>query len=88
LDGPYTEINKDTDKNIKVSIYPNPFTDYINVDSDADAEITILDTQGRTVYTSTPTNTPIYLGDLQSGIYFVNVSDGRSKPSTIKIIKE
>ena len=80
-----------TKMNILVS--PNPFKDYIVVNSDFTGEdntIQIIDIKGKIVYDSNLTfgknSTKIYLSNLQSGIYFVKINSGSIK-KTLKFIK-
>jgi len=75
------------------AISPNPFNDYVVVNSNFSQEnnkIQIIDIKGNVVYNSTlPTgknNTKIYLPELKSGIYFMKIYNSRFK-KTLKLIK-
>jgi len=75
------------------AISPNPFNDYVVVNSNFSQEnnkIQIIDIKGNVVYNSTlPTgknNTKIYLPGLKSGIYFMKIYNSNFK-KTLKLIK-
>jgi hypothetical protein len=77
---------------LKVWAYPNPATNEININLDRNAKnarISIYDVSGRAVMETIMSNSytkTINIASLSSGIYLVEVSDGRTK-STTKIIK-
>jgi photosystem II stability/assembly factor-like uncharacterized protein len=69
-----------TDENVKeqhgLTIYPNPATDHLNIRaSQPIQEITIVDLNGRLVYSETMNdlNTTIQVGMLSGGVYMVHV---------------
>lgn len=70
--------NVEADKNMVTAIYPNPATDVINIELDADSEatISILDLQGRTIMSETATavQRTIDVAGLAEGVYLLNVS--------------
>ncbi len=75
----------------KFSIYPNPFTNEIQIkieESNEIQEVKILDLQGRTVYAQKGiTNKSINLHQLQAGIYIVRILCANESVSTRKLIK-
>ena len=73
-------------ENVKVSLYPNPATDKINVVADGVQRIDIIDVNGRTVLSRTQAG-EINLGELSRGLYMVRTmtNDGIS---TKKIVKK
>lgn len=81
-------LSESEEKN-KLSIYPNPTIDYLYVQSDlAIKEIQISDLTGRTINNLNFQDNKINLTALQTGIYFVKISDVNGKITTKKIIKK
>ncbi len=73
----------------KVSIYPNPTTDYLHIESDIEIkEIKISDLNGRIINNLDFKHNKMYLGALQSGIYLAKISDIEGNITTEKIIKK
>ena len=74
---------------LSFSVYPNPFTDKLQIDgltSDR-ATIRISDIQGREVYSGIYTGDAINLSNLLPGVYILNVkADGKS--GAYKIVKQ
>ena len=75
---------------IKVSVYPNPTTNNINIQSDEQImNITVYNTIGQMVRNVSPaaTNFSMEMSNLDTGMYFVNVfTETGSK--TVKVIKK
>jgi hypothetical protein len=82
---------------MKLSVYPNPANDYINVDygmrTTEDATITVSDITGRTVMTQeigqsseSQRQGTLTISDLQKGTYFVTVRSGQDT-KTVKFMK-
>ena len=77
----------------QVSIYPNPASDYINIDANLTSmkslNLTLLDYSGRIVkkvsYNDSMVNESIYVGDLAKGAYILEVKAGEYK-GTQKLI--
>jgi len=78
------------------SIFPNPnngeFTIKLNSNSGDDIKVNVYDIRGRVIFNNVYSNTPdftqtINLNNVQSGMYLVNVNDGRGQV-TKKIIVE
>ncbi len=79
------EIN--SEKNI--SIYPNPFTDVINIsDIKNVVSVSITDLSGRIVKTIAKPTTKLYLGELQSGMYLITLKYKDGSVTTLKAIKK
>jgi len=74
-----------------VSVFPNPFTNVINIKSyNFNYKfLEIITIQGEKVYSSIkiPNQNKIDLSFLESGIYFINIMDDNNKKFTQKIIK-
>lgn len=75
-----------------VNVYPNPFSDKLTLDlqSEKDLMVTILDALGKTVYaTKVPGNSrqTISTDELPAGIYILDLNDNFSR-QTKKIIKK
>jgi hypothetical protein len=73
-------------------VYPNPFTNYIHVGIDSGnttSEFKFYSAQGQLLDVQYVLNTDgdLFVKDLESGIYFLQIKDGDSK-LTYKIIKE
>lgn len=82
--------------NLMVSAYPNPTTDYLTLEVNASATLSIqsmayqlYDMQGRLLQSDkiTGTQTSISMGGLVPATYFVKVTEGKKEVKTFKIIK-
>ncbi len=73
----FTSALDDQDFVQKLSVYPNPATDVLNIDmsiqSGIDYEVFITDIIGATVTKVTKNTNFLQVGDLSSGMYFLNV---------------
>jgi hypothetical protein len=73
------------------SIYPNPFTDKINIYNGTQSKlnaISIVNLQGQLVFKSENLDTnDIELSELNSGLYFITITDSNGFSETIKVIK-
>lgn len=72
---------------INVTVYPNPTTEFINIESDKKSDLAIYDASGKLVgqYKVNKTD-QIDLSELSGGIYYLNFSRKNAKIKTIKII--
>jgi hypothetical protein len=76
------------EKNI-VSLYPNPTTDYLYIQSDLEIkEIQISDLNGRMINNLDFAANKVNLSALQTGIYFAKISDVNGNITIEKIIKK
>lgn len=74
-------------KSDKLTIAPNPFTDFIRISEVKDVvSISIVDLSGRIVKTMKPTK-DVNLGDLKSGMYLINLRMKDGSVQTVKSIK-
>lgn len=77
------ELNK-----IKVTVYPNPVVNEINIVNAANSKVQLFNTIGREVLNSNVTNNlqKINVGGLNKGVYILRVTDNTGKTNTQKII--
>ena len=81
-------LSESEEKN-KISIYPNPTTDYLYIKSDLDIkDVQISDLNGRIINNLEFEDNKMNLASLQNGIYFAKISDINGKILTMKIIKK
>ncbi|OUD35276.1 T9SS type A sorting domain-containing protein [Flavobacterium sp. FPG59] len=81
-------LPKSQEKN-NITIYPNPTSDYLYIKSDIDLkEIQISDLNGKIISNLKNQDDKINLTSLQTGIYFVKISDINGGTLTSKIIKK
>ncbi|OCB78559.1 T9SS type A sorting domain-containing protein [Flavobacterium crassostreae] len=82
-------LSVDENQMKSISIFPNPTSDYLFVNSDIEIkEIKILDANGRIQKNVDFANNKIFLGNLQNGIYFASLIDVNGNITTKKIIKK
>lgn len=69
-------------------VFPNPFSNQLNVTVDKNSTISIIDITGRNVYSGVANagTTTINTDQLNSGMYFININTGQ-KMFTRKLIK-
>lgn len=73
----------------QMKVYPNPFKDIITItDIEKVKSIQVFDTAGRMVKTIDKPSEEIYLGDLKSGLYIINLSMKDGSAARIKAIKK
>lgn len=70
---------------LQLTVYPNPASERIFLDTEERVNLSIYDIHGRMVKKETYTANGININDLESGIYLVNLQQ-QSKQKTIKII--
>lgn len=73
----------------ELAFYPNPFTDYVNINSEKAIESFIVsDISGRVVKTLKTPSGRVFLGDLKACLYFVKVKFEDGKTETYKALKK
>ena len=79
--------NKDFNKNA-VSLYPNPASDIVYIDSEEESDVTIYNISGEIVKTLPKANhKAITVSDLNSGIYLFEVTIQNKKSTTRILVK-
>ncbi len=81
-----TTINK-IDTKTGFSVYPNPATDYINVNAPAGYGLTIMDATGKIYIQAKSTGKPLDITALAPGLYFVEAHNNNNR-QVIKFTKE
>lgn len=75
--------------NYQLSVYPNPFADYLNVKTNEESEISIYNLVGKCVHIQTLTagEYKIDTSELTSGVYIMKMANKNSQV-TVKVIKK
>ena len=71
----YIQINEDDISN--VNIYPNPASSNLHIECEVNSRINIIDVDGKIIFTQLSTNevNNIDLSTINSGVYYVNISN-------------
>lgn len=70
----------------KIKIYPNPATDFIKIESETEAQVSIFDTTGKLLKSEKSLNKTINITSLPVGNYLLMIDNGKEK-QTIKLLK-
>jgi hypothetical protein len=74
-------------KNLKVSLYPNPVRDILNIETDTEIKsVEIYNLQGQKIKTAL--SKQVNVSDLSAGIYMVRLEDTNNAVETKRIVKE
>jgi DNA-directed RNA polymerase subunit L len=86
-DWPASSIEEGT--RIHFSLYPNPTTDYVNIDAQGEniTHIEVLDQKGLLMFSSTDNAKQLDIAHLSAGIYFIKIQTERGV-GVRKLIKE
>jgi Secretion system C-terminal sorting domain len=80
---------KEVREKIAVKIYPNPTTDFLNIESQTPLSITqIFDLKGREIWSENQNPTRINISSLSKGIYFARIFDENGRFTTVKFVKQ
>ncbi|WPO83876.1 GEVED domain-containing protein [Chryseobacterium sp. JJR-5R] len=72
-----------------VKVYPNPFSDVLNISDAADVKnVLVTDVSGRLIKTLANPGSAIQLGDLKQGIYLITLEMKNGSRQTVKSIKK
>ena len=83
----FTTTTAEVFKTIKLEIYPNPTTDFLNIDAEGPLSILqVFDVNGREILSSKEVQS-INVSQLSKGIYFLKAFDKTGQFSTIKFVK-
>lgn len=72
---------------LEVSVYPNPASDVVFINTEKEAKVTLFDISGRLIRTQNYTASGINIADLKTGIYLAEITIGTAK-EVKKIIKK
>lgn len=73
----------------KVSIFPNPTSDYIQIDTEEkNLQFSLTDINGKTVAKFNRQNNKMELRMLPSGTYILTISNNQNRTSKFKIVKQ
>lgn len=92
---PFTQAEEKNDSLnvVEFKVYPNPTREIVNLEGDLpvgieSAKVFLFNTTGQVLKTETYTgaSTPINVGDLKAGIYYLEVNYSKKNSSSYKII--
>ncbi len=79
---------KEVKPQIAIKIFPNPTSDFLNIESQTPLSITqVFDLKGREIWTENQSPTRINISSLATGVYFVRVFDANGRFATVKFVK-
>jgi len=82
-------LEKEADEIDKIKVYPNPATDFVNVEINSTSTYQLIDFSGKIVLQGTldTSENRIDVSDKQAGLYFLNITDLHKKEKqSVKII--
>ncbi len=77
------------DSNTRLSVYPNPFNNILNISISSNATIEIFDIVGKSIQNQTIENglSQIDLSNFASGVYMMKVINQNNQTKTVRIVK-
>lgn len=89
LQGNLATLSPNLSSKNAVSVYPNPFTDYINVKGLDGETIRIININGQVLYSTVPSETELRISSNSwpKGVYLVSLTSKSGKTRNFKIIK-
>ena len=80
----------DFDANTRLSVYPNPFSDILNISISSNATIEIFDVVGKSIQNQSIENglSQIDLTNFASGVYMMKVINENNQSKTVRIVKK
>ncbi|MEM7187144.1 MAG: T9SS type A sorting domain-containing protein [Bacteroidota bacterium] len=83
---PSLGVEHPSEENIR--LHPNPASDYVHIDGNGVSQLEIVDALGRTIRRqSIASGSPIFIGDLVPGMYFLRVSGESGIEQTFRLLK-
>ena len=84
-----TSLSLQSQKESAIKLYPNPASTYIYIDQADNATLRLLDLTGKLVLETNnyQNNEEIFIGNLENGIYFMNVETFEKSSKNFKLIK-
>jgi hypothetical protein len=84
-----TSLSLQSQEETAIKLYPNPASTYIYIDQADNATLRLLDITGKLVLETNnyQNNEGIFIGNLENGIYFINVETFEKSSKNFKLIK-
>ena len=85
-----TSLSLQSQEETAIKLYPNPASTYIYIDQADNATLRLLDITGKLVLETNnyQNNEAIFIGNLENGIYFINVETSEKALKNFKLIKK
>ncbi|MFD1017458.1 choice-of-anchor J domain-containing protein [Winogradskyella rapida] len=77
----------DFDLNSSLVLYPNPVTHTLNIEGDHIETLTIMDINGKRIMTQATSTNRVDVSNLESGMYFLKVTDTKGNSVIKKFVK-
>ncbi|MCF6295826.1 MAG: T9SS type A sorting domain-containing protein [Flavobacteriaceae bacterium] len=83
-------INDDFNVNSNVKVYPNPFNNIVNIDTESNSKIEIYNLLGKRILTQSINrgNSQLDMSKYANGVYIVKITNENNQIKTLKIIKK
>ena len=85
-----TSLSLQSQEETAIKLYPNPASAYIYIDQADNVTVRLLDITGKLVLETNnyQNNEEIFIGNLENGIYFINVETSEKASKNFKLIKK